>query len=384
MKKIYLLISILYIQIGFSQAVTPASPYYDGFDWTQTGTALKNALDNILTSKHTKKLTYGEAENSIKITDLDPTDNTNTNVLLLYGFDNFTICNYVNETTFGTTSNSTEHRRRHKEADEYQGSLQNPDTKYCEWNREHVFAKSLGVPKLDDGGISDAGEDAHHIRSSDVVRNADRASLKFATGSGNSGFVSGGWYPGDEWKGDVARMMMYMYLRYDNQCLTTFVGTGSTATSDANMVNLFLQWNAEDPVSEYEDNRNTYHGNTTNSYAQGNRNPFIDNPYLATLIWGGPSAQNRWPTVILSNPGFDLASTISVYPNPSNESRIYISSENSLDTIDIININGQIIQQIKQPKAIDNQYTLENLPKGFYFLKVSSENNFATKKIIIN
>jgi len=55
------------------------------------------------------------------------------------------------------------------------------------------------------------------------------------------------------------------------------------------MINLFLEWNADDPVSAIELNRN----NVLENF-QGNRNPFIDNPALATIIWGGPEAQDTW------------------------------------------------------------------------------------------
>ena len=43
------------------------------------------------------------------------------------------------------------------------------------------------------------------------------------------------------------------------------------------------------PVSAFEIQRNN-----VIEGAQGNRNPFIDNPYLATLIWGGNPAENKW------------------------------------------------------------------------------------------
>ena len=58
------------------------------------------------------------------------------------------------------------------------------------------------------------------------------------------------------------------------------------------MVDLLLTWNVQDPVNSYEQNRNDIIYNN-----QGNRNPFIDNPYLATLIWGGSTAQNFWTEV---------------------------------------------------------------------------------------
>jgi len=88
--------------------------------------------------------------------------------------------------------------------------------------------------------------------------------------------------------------MMYMYLRYDTRCLPSNVGIGDDSGTPDEMIDLFLQWNADDPVSDIEVQRNTYHGTTSNTYAQGNRNPFIDNPILATRIWGGPQAEDIW------------------------------------------------------------------------------------------
>ena len=309
MNKIYTTALFLIVFCGFAQNGAPANPYYNGLNWNQSGTALKDALATRITSTHTNFLTYAQAESALKIVDLDPTDATNTNVLLLYGFDNVNYCNYTSESSFGTSANWTEHRRRHKEAD-VSGSDQ------CAWNREHVYAQSLGTPFL---GQTGAGSDAHHLRTCDVVRNATRGNLKFAAGSGNSGAVGGAWYPGDEWRGDVARNMMYLYLRYPTQCLPTGVGNGVAVANDPNMIQLFLEWNAADPVSEYEDRRNTYLSTMSNQFAQGNRNPFIDNPYLATAIWGGAAAQNRWPNVFLSTQTFDDVSTVIVYPNPSND-----------------------------------------------------------------
>ena len=87
---------------------------------------------------------------------------------------------------------------------------------------------------------------------------------------------------------------MYMYLRYDDRTLPSNVGIGSNSDTPDDMIDLFLQWNVEDPVSDIEIARNEYHENNSNYAAQGNRNPFIDNPYLATRIWGGNSADDSW------------------------------------------------------------------------------------------
>lgn len=365
MKKFYTMTALLTAGFIFAQAGAPAA-YYNGFNFSQTGMTLKTALATKITSTHSNTLSYSEAENALKIVDLDPTDLSNNNVLLLYGFSP--------NTCPSSASDDKDHRRRNKNSDGGGAS--------CEWNREHTYAKSLGQPDL---GTSGPGADAHHLRASDVQRNGDRGSEKFAAGSGTSqDITSATWYPGDEWKGDVARMMMYMYLRYGNRCLPKNVGVGTITTTDSNMIDLFLQWNAEDPVTEFEDKRNTYLGNANNAYGQGNRNPFIDNPYLATVIWGGPMAENRWPAVFLGTDNFDALTGISVYPNPSNDGRITIESSVTLDEIQLINVNGQLMQQIQNPERVGHSYHLENLPKGFYFVKLAANNQMATKKIIIN
>ncbi|KAF2518761.1 T9SS type A sorting domain-containing protein [Flavobacterium salilacus subsp. salilacus] len=364
MKQFYTLALALVAITVFAQDGAPATPYYNGFNFEQTGTALKNALANKITTTHVNLLTYQEVENALMVVDLDPEDNSNTNLLLVYGFSD-TMCP-------ASTGDDEDHRRRNKNMDD--DGTASP----CLWNREHTYPRALGNPDL---GTSGPGADAHHVRASDKKRNASRDNNKYFDGTGNS-FESGQfWYPGDEWKGDIARMMMYMYLRYGSQCLPTNVGVGTPVASDANMIDLFLEWNAEDPVSEYEDNRNAYLGNANNAYGQGNRNPFIDNPYLATMIWGGPVAQDRWGIA-----GTDEVFTaqLSVYPNPATDHEVNIYSETTLEEIQLINLNGQLIQYIQQPKAENNTYTLDNLPQGFYILKVTSGNQSATKKVIVN
>ena len=81
-------------------------------------------------------------------------------------------------------------------------------------------------------------------------------------------------------------------MRYKSQCLPLNI-TMNPATYSSDFPDILLKWNVEDPVSDFERNRNNVVYNI-----QHNRNPFIDNPYLATVIWGGPSAQNTWPDSI--------------------------------------------------------------------------------------
>ncbi len=262
MKKLIFL-SIFIPILGFGQIPT----YYSNVNLNLSGAALKNELSAKVINTHTNFLSYTPGVwNALKQTDLDPSDSSK--VLLVYGYND-------------TDGNNNTDRTR---------SVNNNGGSSGDWNREHVYPKSLGNPNL---GTSGPGADAHHLRPADTQRNSSRGSRKFGDGNGNSGANNQGyWYPGDEWKGDVARMMMYMYIRYGNRCLPKNVGVGTTTSNDSNMLNLFLEWNAEDPVSQLELQRNPVLENL-----QGNRNPFIDNPAFATQIWGGPQAEDRFGNI---------------------------------------------------------------------------------------
>ena len=57
MKKTYFFILLLSVTICYSQSGAPSSPYYNGFNWNQTGTTLKDALSTKITTTHTTTLT---------------------------------------------------------------------------------------------------------------------------------------------------------------------------------------------------------------------------------------------------------------------------------------------------------------------------------------
>ena len=284
MKKLLILIFITSFSVSFSQ-----EQYYYNVDLTLAGAALKDALAAKIIATHTTTLEYTsggpDVWDATKATD-ENVANT-SEVILYYGWED------------GSDQDITNDISRSK-------SLQdNGSGTDFVWNREHVFPKSLANPILDTS-IPGPATDAHHLRAADRGRNSSRNNRKYGRGSGNSNYSSldfhegldgpntAAWYPGDDWKGDAARMLMYMYMRYGAVCLPTAVGVGSKEFTEDDMIDLFLQWNVEDPVSDIEVARNEYHENTSNYAAQGNRNPFIDNPYLATRIWGGNSAEDRW------------------------------------------------------------------------------------------
>ncbi len=347
-KNIFLFLSFIAFTQLFGQTI-PA--YYSSIDFTLTGVPLKNQLTTLITNTHTNELTYGELWNALKIVDEDPANNSN--VALIYGWPN-------------TTSGQHAITRSKNSNGGNSG----------EWNREHTYAKSLGTPAL---GESGPGSDAHHLRASDVQWNNARGSKKFAAGTGNSGSVGANWYPGDNWKGDVARMMMYMYVRYGTRCLPANVGVGSTVGTPDGMIDLFLQWNVEDPVSQVEIQRNNYLGGN-GTYAQGNRNPFIDNPYLATIIWGGTPAEDKWG--LLSTNKAELVE-FNVYPNPAPKNTIYISTKEKIDLITVYNLEGKLIKKVSNPQFNDEVFTITHLKSGTYILKLKSGKKATTKKFIV-
>ena len=134
----------------------------------------------------------------------------------------------------------------------------------------------MATPDLETDSAG-AGTDLHNLRAADSQMNSTRNNNEFETGSGNSGLTTNGFYPGDEYKGDVARIIMYMYTRYPSQCAANNVGYGSNI-HNSNIPDIFLEWNEADPVSDFETARN----NKIAEY-QGNRNPFIDNAFYANL-----------------------------------------------------------------------------------------------------
>jgi endonuclease I/chitodextrinase len=328
MKKIALLLSLFFTLFINAQA----EPYYSDVDISAEGSNLKENLATKTINSHTNFLSYTPGVwDALKVTDLNPENSSE--VLLVYGYS-----------TSGATA-----RTRDKNSN---GGGQG------DWNREHTFAKSLGSPSL---GTSGPGADAHHLRPSDVSYNGDRGNYRFVEGSGNSGRASAGWYPGDEWKGDIARMMMYMYIRYGDQCKPNAVGIGSSADTEDDMIDLFLKWNVEDPVSDFERQRNTYHESNQSS-SQGNRNPFIDNAYLATRIWGGTPAEDSWG-IYTSNDNEAPTTPTDVSLSNITTTSINVSWSASSDNVEVtkyeIFVNGSL-----EGNTDNTNYNITNLNSG--------------------
>lgn len=330
-------------------AVAQIPQYYSSIDFSVTGNALKDQLTTLITTTHTTQLIYTpDVWTALKQTDLDPANPNN--VLLIYGYDD-------------TDADVSNDRSRSKDLSCHSSSCSGL------WVREHVYARSLGTPNL---GFELAGSDAHHLRAIDNSMNNSRSNRVYTDDAGNAHTLPNDqFYPGDEWRGDVARMVMYMYVRYGSQCLATNIGTGSTSYSIyGDMPNVFLEWNQEDPVSDYERNRNTIL-----QQMQGNRNPFIDNPYLATVIWNGPQANDTWG--LLAIPDSSLAAIVA-YPTVTTGVVNIANTQNSEYTYILYNTLGQ-------KATVEVTGTTLNIEKnaaGMYFLSVSDGEKTTTIKLL--
>jgi endonuclease I len=322
--------------------------YYNPINLNATGENLKVQLAQLITESQFAELTYTPGVwNALKLTDVVPENSGK--ILLLYGYDDSDNI-FINDRTRNINATC------------------NNSNCIGFWNREHVFPRSLGNPNL---GFEGPGSDAHHLRPTDFEMNSLRSNRRFADGIGNAGLVNSNFYPGDEWKGDVARMVMYMYLRYGFQTLPNNVGSGSSSISPLNdMPNIFLEWNAEDPPAIHEMTRNNVLENL-----QGNRNPFIDNPYLATLIWGGPTAQDNWG---LLSSEYIKWNSISIYPNPAQDFIHVNKPDDLIFSAEIITLDGQILINQITSNTID----ISALESGFYLLKIKLENSFKIFKIV--
>lgn len=182
-----------------------------------------------------------------------------------------------------------------------------------QWNREHVWAKAHG----DFGNTLPAGTDAHHICATDVSVNNARGSLDFD--NGGSLYMDGdgatecrrdadSWEPRDAVKGDVARMMYYMVVRYEGEEGYDLELKEQIPSAPYNeplfaKKSVLYQWHVQDSVDEWERRRNDRVYNW-----QHNRNPFIDHPEFAERmpsVSDIPVAENR-PEISVFPPEIDL------------------------------------------------------------------------------
>ncbi len=298
MKHLYLL--FLFVTT-FSFAQVPSN-YYDTA--TGSGYILKTQLRDIITAGHSDQ-GYAGLWTGYATTDRDNYYEFDNTILDIYsefpsGADNY---NYTYSTNQCGNYSS--------EGDCY--------------NREHL------VPQSSFSEASPMKNDIHHVYPTDGYVNGGRGSFPFGevqtasntyqNGSqkgtsavvGYSGTV---FEPIDEFKGDIARALLYFAVRYQNDVDTYTSFDMFNGTEDQVFqtwaIDLLLDWHNVDPVSQKEIDRN----DTAYNF-QGNANPFVNHPEYANMIWNlSPDTQApTTPTnLVTSNPSsstMDLSWTAS-------------------------------------------------------------------------
>ncbi|MFC7531961.1 endonuclease [Actinoplanes sp. GCM10030250] len=218
----------------------------------KTGSALKTALHGIV-SRGVTTLSYDAVWNALKVTDQDPANSANVKLL----YSGISRSKSLNG---GNSGN---------------------------WNREHVWAQSHG----DFGTSAGPGTDLHHLRPEDVTINALRGNKDFDDGGSAVSGAAGNYTDADSWeprdavKGDVARMILYMDVRYEGDDAWPDLEVNNSVNNGGNpylgRLSALLDWNRQDPPDASERNRNQV------IYAtyQRNRNPFVDHPEWASSIY---------------------------------------------------------------------------------------------------
>ncbi|MCD4731542.1 MAG: endonuclease, partial [Bacteroidales bacterium] len=343
-NSVLILIAIMTSMMSYTQP----TGYYNGTEGL-AGDDLKTAL-NLIISDHVQ-FSYYASKTIFKFSDVDP-DNPD-NVILVY-----TGRSHPNN-DYGTGGNQI--------------------------NREHVWAKSHGnfddVPPMDN--------DVHNLKPADASVNTSRSNKDFDNGGQQHTeatgcyFTDSTWEARDEVKGDIARIIFYMDTRYEGNNgemnLTVVDDVNTYPLPEHGRLSTLLEWNEMDPPDEFERNRN----NVIFSW-QKNRNPFIDNPEYADLIWGG---QQVGP---ISFSNFENSPTNPIENQIVNINATVTSSQGAISEItlhwglDYDNLNNDI----EMENAGNDSYTAEipgqNGSETVYYKIVASDGINTSSSIVYN
>lgn len=107
--------------------------------------------------------------------------------------------------------------------------------------------------------------------------------------------------------------------------------------------------------------------------------------YFATQTVNGIESNDRLSVLVTSATLSATAlvfESLKIYPNPINDI-LTIANSNSIDSVEIISYLGQLISNVKVNDLLAN-INVSDLSKGVYFVKISSQDQFKTIKIIKN
>lgn len=253
------------------------------------------------------------------------------------------------------------------------------------YNREHSVPKSWFG-----GSVAPMYTDLFHLYPTDGYVNNKRGNLPIGkvtnttwistngskVGTSNVPNYSGQVFePIDSFKGDFARTYFYMAVCYMDKNLgvetqSNFTGGNLKPWSK----DLLLQWAAMDPVSKKEIDRNN-----AVYQIQHNRNPFIDFPELAEMIFGSDTN-----LTFITNIPIQEQPNWKIYPNPTiNQLNIQLF-ENQIDnvSIELYDMMGKLRMTIQNAREDHIQLDMSPLAPGIYLLKVANDQNIHSYKIV--
>ena len=252
------------------------------------------------------------------------------------------------------------------------------------WNREHVWPKSHGFPDEDDNAYTDV----HNLKPSDRSVNSSRGTKDYDYGGSQHSEAtecltdSDSWEPSDSVKGDIARILFYMVVRYDpgydhdnNSFDLELVDYTTPGNNDPILGKLssLIQWHIDDPVDDFEINRNEIIFGF-----QQNRNPFIDHPNLVNFLWGESVGEIWNDSLNLINNSFQ---NIQIYQK-ENSGNIMFSQNISQALLSLYSITGK---KINEYILDDANFLNIDVESGFYFIELLdlATSKRVVKKIII-
>ncbi len=258
---------------------------------------------------------------------------------------------------------------------DFQLSSDNANT----WNREHTWPRSRGgfnsieADETIDGpnvfwptnadSTRHANSDAHAIRAVDGPENSSRGNQFYGEYNGPAGTLG-------KFKGDVARGIFYLDVRYNG--LEVVNGYPDGVVGKFGDLATLLEWHRNDPVDDFEMNRNNV------VYAwQNNRNPFIDNPEMVEYFWGNKVGQPWQKTTSTKNLN---THQYKISPNPT-QNILHIAGIETITTVELINANGVLIS--KKEYSSNTNIDLHDVLKGLYYIKMTNGKGSITQSFVV-
>jgi endonuclease I len=280
-----------------------------------------------------------------------------------------------------------------------------------DYNREHTWPNSYGFP--DDGASNKPYSDCHHLFLCDIGYNSDRANRvyddclagcqpriadSYNGESGTNYFNSitpiGVWETWSGRRGDVARALLYLDVRYEGDAgepdliLTDDVNLILASATGSNepvaymgILTTLLEWHAADPVDDKERTRN----DAVFAF-QGNRNPFIDHPEwvedifadgLVSDVPAAPPARSR---------------IAAIHPNPFNPATVIelVLARPGRVRVQVFAVDGRLVRTLLDAWRETGPVRLSwdgrgeaPVASGSYFCRLQGTDGRDTRKLLL-